>query len=340
MAERLTDTSQTTIYPDKSIKHIAQARKYRQLSLDVDQYSAVSFRKYGKRSDPPRGGVMYANVWRETDKPGGGVLREQLCDKCTDIELDKDGANARLLLPAEWLSEPCILEVEWNWQQGQTPRTMRKHSMWYSAMYCMEEYASLTDSEQDLCNAILNRFSLLRDNHYGNSMPNLAEDIQTRFSLEDVAMEMQIACQRINGSVIQHTDYVVGDANGTHFPVEFYNLLMVSTMVGLIRKFVYGYLETPDIQGNAGVAYADRRQYYNKWKDELRDLQSDEKNLLDTFNRMHINFTGAATLVGGGVYGGGAKGGGILSNSMMAAVQKGWMNSFYWPMATQAQQIN
>lgn len=327
MAEHLVDTSQQEIYPDKSIKHLVKATKYKTLSLGLDQCSTISFRKYQRALVTPPKESVYVNVYKKTFKDDGTVLNTQIKSKCKDIVFS-DASSAYFVIDAKYLQEPCVIEVEWNWWQGKTKTSSRKWAFTYIAMDYMEDYASLSDSERDLCDAILNRFSLLRDNHYGNSMPNLAEDVQTVFNINDVAQEMQIACQRINGSVIQQTNYVVGMTEGTHFPQQFYNLLMVSTMIQLIRKFVYGYLETPNINGNAGIAYADRRDYYNRWKDELRELQGDEKSLLDTFNRVHINFTGSATLVGGGVFGNGGKGA-LLSNAAIAAVQRGWRNNWF-----------
>lgn len=329
MAEHLVDASQTEVYPDKSIKHIAHARKYKFLSLGLDQYCAISFRKYDRRPAPPNRDTVTVDVYKELE----GKQPTKVVDGSKDIKWDTD-YDAAFLISADLLDEPCWLEVQWNWWQGSTQRSARKWSMYYAAYSYMEDYASLTDSERQLCDSILNRFSMLRDNHYGNSMPNLAEDVQTDFTIDDIATEMSLAVQRINGSVTQPTNYVIGSEMGTHFPKEFYNLLMVSTMVNIIRKFVYGYLETPGINGNVNVAYADRTQYYNRWKDELRDLQADEKVLLDTYNRAHINFVGGAVLVGGGIFGGGSRFGGITSNAALAAISKGWRNSWFYPAAT------
>lgn len=327
MAQRLVDASQRQPYPDRSVKHTAHAVKAKWLSLGLDQWCPVSFRMVDRSGRPVDPDTVCVDVDRTPYDADGAQATERVVDSSTEVSWDDD-SSARFLISADLLGEPCDLDVTWRWNQGGPDGPERLWTFRYAARTFMPDYAALSDDERRLCESTLNRFSMLRDNHYGNSMPNLAEDVQTEWSLEDVADEMALAVMRINGSVVQPTNYVVGSQAGMPFPKQFYNLLMVSTMVGIVRKLVYGYLETPDIAGSTNVAYADRRAYYNKWRDELRDLQADEQTLLNTFNRAHIDFTGSSVLVGGGLFGS-AAGGSLMTNAQLAAVSKGWNANWY-----------
>lgn len=320
------DPGQTEVYPDKSYKHVARAVRYNYISMSTDSWSGISFRQFQRREVRPNPDSVYVHVWRTITDTNMDNVRESLETHDDDIVWDSD-SDARYLIRAEWLDDPCTIEVEWHWNNGPDPKSGRKATLWYRAEDFMPTYGSLSDSERLLADSIFGRFSLLRDNHYGQGMPNLAEDVQTSYSLEDIAECMYIALQRINMTAIQPTSYVLGqDAKGRSFPEIWYNLLMVETLILVIQKLVWGYLETPDIAGNTGVAYADRRSYYDRWRAILGDLQSDAKALEESYRRQTLNLTASSTLVGGGMYG---RGSGFISNRMVQAVQRGWIQNMH-----------
>ena len=326
-ANPMTDPHQTEVYPDMSYKHVARAVRYNFISMNTDNWSGISFRQYQRREAVTKQDSVYVHVWRTTTTSDMKNERESLVTEDRDVVWDSD-SDARYLIRAEWLDDPCTIEVEWHWNNGTTPKSGRKASLWYRAEAFMPTYCSLSDSERLLCDSILGRFSLLRDNHYGNGMPNLAEDVQTPYSLEDNAECMYIAMQKINMTAIQPTDYQLGqDANGNSFPEVWYNLLMVETLIEVVRKLVWGYLETPDIAGaSPNVSFSDRRSYYDKWRAVLGDLQSDAKALEDSYKRQTLNLTASSTLIGGGIYG---RGSGFISNRMLQAIQRGWIQNMH-----------
>ncbi len=322
----LIDSTQKEIYPDKSYKHIAHANRYEMISLSTDNWSGISFRQFQRREVRPDKSSVYVHVWRTITDQSMTNERESLVTHDTDIVWDSD-SDARYLIRAEWLDDPCTIEIEWHWNNGSTPRSGRRATLWYRAEDFMPTYCSLSDSERLLCDSILGRFSLLRDNHYGNGMPNLAEDVQTSYSLEDIAECMIIAVQKINMTAIQPTNYILGsDRKGQQFPEIWYNLLMIETLIEVVRKITWGYLETPGINGNTGVAYADRSSYYDRWRAVLGDLQSDAKALEESYKRQTLNLIASSTLVGGGIYG---RGSGFMSNRMIQAVQRGWIQNMH-----------
>ena len=326
----LADKTQTEIYPDKSYKHLAYAKKLNWISLDNDAWSAVSFRRYQRRETAVNKDSVTVDVWKTTDSADSMQTEIQLVESSKDIEWDSE-AQAKFLLDGAWLDEPCTISVRWSWWNGSTPKSSRTAMLYYRAEAFMPTYCDLSQDEQDLAQAILNKFSLLRDNHYGNGMPNLAEDVQTSYSLEDVAIEMHLALSRINMTALQTTNFVLGSDKGTSFPKVFYNYLMTMAMAGLVKKFIIGYIETPSINGSTGVAYADRRDYMNRWQSLLQTLESDAKSLESAYKRMTLNLTASSVLVGGGLFGSSS---GMFSNRMTHALESGWQNFFYCPVET------
>lgn len=322
------DKTQKDVFEDKSVKHVARAKKLEEVSLHTDFYSAIAFRRFGKREADVKD--VFVNAWRIETLENEENVRTQIDSEDRDVEIE-DGSNARVLISGEVVDTPCTVEIEWNWLQTERSRHHRKVIMTYRAETFMPTYSALSDDERDLCNAIQGRFFLLRDNHYGQGMPNLAEDIQTEYSLEDVAKAMQIAVSRINMNAVRPTDFIIGDSKGAHFPKMFYNYLMIRTLIELIRSIVYGYLETPDINGTVGVAYADRRSYYEKWRNELKSLEDDAKALDATYQSLQVRsaLTSSSVLVGGGIYGNSY---GLGTNQMTAAIERGWMQNFYYPI--------
>jgi hypothetical protein len=322
------DPTQTNKFEDKSFKHTAYAIQMNQVSLDLDFWSAVSFRRYMKREADSYD--VFVNAWKTWTDEQNVNRTEQIADHDQDIEWG-DGSNARVLVSGELLDEPCTVTVEWNWKQNPNARQYRKVQMSYRAETFMPTYADLEDDERLLADAILGRFSLLRDNHYGQGMPNLAEDAQTSYSLEDVAKAMHIALGRVNMNPQALSQFIIGPGTGQHFPKMFYNLLMTRTLIELIRQIDWGYLETPDIAGSPGVAYADRKAYYEKWKAERKDLEADAKVLEDNYTALMIRsrLTNSSVLVGGGLYGSGY---GMMSNRMTNAIERGWLQNAYIPI--------
>lgn len=322
------DPTQTNKFEDKSFKHTAYAIQMNQVSLDLDFWSAVSFRRYMKREADSYD--VFVNAWKTWTDEQNVNRTEQIADHDQDIEWG-DGSNARVLVSGELLDEPCTVTVEWNWKQNPNARQYRKVQMSYRAETFMPTYADLEDDERLLADAILGRFSLLRDNHYGQGMPNLAEDAQTSYSLEDVAKAMHIALGRVNMNPQALSQFIIGPGTGQHFPKMFYNLLMTRTLIELIRQIDWGYLETPDIAGSPDVAYADRKAYYEKWKAERKDLEADAKVLEDNYTTLMIRsrLTNSSVLVGGGLYGSGY---GMMSNRMTNAIERGWLQNAYIPI--------
>lgn len=347
MSKKLVDGTQTEIYPDKSIKHRAQARTLRLVSLGLDFWSAISFRSFERRFKPPLKDTVKVDVYLETDTDKGTIDRRQVVKDCIDVnngdeyqvEWDPDmntdemtGSFAKFPVDSSFTQEPCNIEVVWKWHQNRNGSYQRKFSMYYSAREYMPEYASLSDDERDLCVSILNRFWGLFDNHYGNGMPNLAEEVQTHFGYETIARDMKIAVLKINSTAVQQTYYGIGESGLEHFPKAWYNLLMTDTLIEVIREFTYGYIEQPNVVGQVGVAYADRRDYLNRWNEAKKDLESDAATMMQAYSRYHLNLAGSSVLVGGGLFGGGS-GSGIVKNSWSVAVQKGWHINMFQPVS-------
>lgn len=312
-----------------------EARHLIQISRGLDEYSSVSFRRHMRRRVQIDRDTVYVDVYIEDHTQSGSLKRRQVEDHATDIEWESD-SEARWLISDELTQYPHVIEVQWHWSQRGRDRFW---SLFYDCSVYMPAYADLNSDERDLAMACMNRFSFLHDNTYGNGMPNLSEEWQTSFSLEDVAQAMSISVQRINSTAIQPTNYVIGSAGGMHFPLTFYNLLFTATLMELVHRLMIGYLEQPSIVGSTGIAYADRRDYYQKWRQEYDLLKSDFDVLMAVYSRQTLNLTASSVLVAGGLYGPGAAGGGRmggngwLTNQAITASQRGWYINGFMPIS-------
>lgn len=334
--ERLVDQIQDTDAPAGGLNPQPQreARHLIQISRGLDEYSSVSFRRHMRRRVPIDRSTVYVDVFIEDPTRSGHLKRRQVEDHATDIEWESD-SEARWLISDELTQSPHVIEVQWHWISSGSDRFW---SLFYDCSVYMPTYADLNSDERDLAMACMNRFSFLHDNTYGNGMPNLSEEWQTSFSLEDVAQTMGIAVQRINSSAIQPTSFIVGAGSGQHFPVIFYNLLMTATLMELVHRLMIGYLEQPSIVGSTGIAYADRRSYFERWRSEYDLLKSDYDTLLPIYSRQTLNLVASSVLVAGGLYGSGTAGGrwggsGWLTNQSITAAQRGWYINGFQPIS-------
>lgn len=335
--DELIDRSQNTDAPAGGLRPTpeTEARHLIQISRGLDEWSSVSFRRHMRRPTPPDRDSVYVDAYVEDHTRSGRLKRRRMVSGSTDIEWASD-TEARWLIPVELTQDPHVIEVQWHWTTNGTDRSW---SLFYDCSVYMPSYADLSEEERDLAMACMNRFSLLHDNTYGNGMPNLSEEWQTDFSLEDIAQCMNIAVQRINSSAIQPTSYIIGDGRGQHFPVTFYNLLMTATLMEVVHRLMLGYLEQPSIVGSTGIAYADRRDYYQKWRQEYDLLKSDYDTLLPIYSRQTLNLVASSVLVAGGLYGPGTAGGGRmggngwLTNSAITAAQRGWAINMFQPIS-------
>jgi hypothetical protein len=327
-----TDVVQNEVFVDKSIKDKVQLRDLNCISLGIDEYSKVSFRRYERRRIAINKDSVVINAWKETtDVDTGAITRVQIAENDTNIDWEPSNTEASWTIASDYLTDPCIIEVQWSWKNGENSKNTRKFSLYYQAKDYLNEYLDLTDSEQLLAISIMNRFWALFDNHYGQGLVNLTEEVQTRFNLDNVARCMNIAVNKINLFANNPTSYGIG-YDVKSFPARWYMLLQSQAMIEMVREWIIGYLEQPNLAGISGVAYADRSRYYEKWIQEKQELEADVASMKPAYIRDNYSFTSAAVLVGGGMFGNMSAG--IPSNNTYTAIRSGALRSSFLPAPT------
>lgn len=193
---------------------------------------------------------------------------------------------------------------------------------YFMARYFMPLWSSLKPGVQATLKAILSALQLLHDNSYGNSTPNLAENLQVHYSMETIAEAAQTALTVFQTQIIQPTGYSLNT-----FPAQFYGLLYTATLRELVHRFYLGYLEVPEIHGDVGVAYADYRSYFDRWKGEYDKLGEIFVQQLSIYEREQLDLTGASILLGGGYFG---NGGAFIKNQQLQAMQNSILQQQYF----------
>ena len=215
--------------------------------------------------------------------------------------------------------DPSACLVDWTWEDEDGNECNFEEG--YSARYFMPTYQRLTPADKDLCQTVLNSWCMLSDNAYGNSRPNLAENLQIKFSLETVAQAMERAFMSFQIPISVGSNTLAG------FPLNKWGgLLYKATLRELTEDVLRGYSETPVMTGGNTTPIIDRDRYYDRWRDEFDRLDHDYQDLLKHYRNYYKNFNSGAALVGGGMYG---AAGPLLSNQAWNGLYNGQVvNSF------------
>lgn len=333
------NTTQTTQYPDISLNRIIQAHQYTEGSLNYPLTIKANLLPEGGTANQVDNVNVTVSMQQWDDSGTTITLQEQpLNDEFTpEYNSTYPGACYSFTIPAEYTQQPSIFTIQWTWTVNNQQRYWNQY---YLVRNQLPLYLSLTDSEKALCEACLNQWCLLHDNHYGNSQPALSEDVQVHYDYDVVANCMIAACQEINTHTIVTTNFTVGNSGtsfmyggtgGGHFPVRFYNLLMLLTLANMADMNVIGYAETPEINGSTGVPYVDRKAYYQKWVDIEKRYRDRAEPQFKAYKQTYYNPCTGALLVGGGMFGG-AGSNSLVSNQTIGAIQRNILMNQYFPV--------
>lgn len=221
-----------------------------------------------------------------------------------------------LRLAAPFSPSGCLLSVS----SGDQTVWMQ----YFLARSPMPLWTSLPAACQDVLLAVKNSLQLLHDNSYGNSKPNLAEFLQVHYSLETITEAAKVALLVWQGEIIQPTSFTLST-----LPHQYYGLLYVASFRELVHRIYLGYLETPDLHGDPGVPYPDRKQYYDRWKAEYDKLTDQYKTLLSIYEREQLDLCGSVNLLGGGYF---RQAGALIKNQELEAMQNGVIEQQFFPV--------
>lgn len=218
----------------------------------------------------------------------------------TDHIVKEDVGVYSFKLPTSLTSNLGLLTIHWQYKVIGEP-----YDYWdyYQVIEPMPIYDTLSDGERGIVKMVSMMFGDLYDSVDGG--PHLKEEFQTHYGTETLALCLQLAANRINISSQPWTNYVIGDNNpgGSRFPANGYPILMMATYLEVVRHLIRSYTEQPNILGGPGVAYTDRRDYVDRWRNILNDEKEDYDNAIRNFKRSIMSLGGGNLIVSGGIFG-------------------------------------
>ena len=308
--------------PDKSLHTVFDTMVYFDVPLGVPVTVDWDISALNLASSLSMPTINYQTVTWAYD--GDGISAQWGEPVGNQISIEPNQTQLSYQLPALIQPSAYIVWLSWTNQQNQT---MQTGQIGYLARYNMPFYASIQPQFQTACQTVLNTWTFLHDNAYGNSRPNEAEKLQIHFSLEDVAQSMNVGLMTFQAGIIQPTFY---NLQNNPLPTPKYlGLLYECALKELTHRVMIGYIETPTVEGNPDVAYIDRRDYYQRWETEYKRIGAELDKIGPIFQREQLNLTGCSILVGGGYFSVGTP---LMTNQTIDAIGNGTLQNNFFPV--------
>ena len=198
---------------------------------------------------------------------------------------------------------PGYYRLDWSFTLSSTPQTI---SQYIEIGQASPAYDSLSPPFQQMVEDVYIKIADGYDSAFGGT--NLASWPQVHFGRGRIAQLMIQAVQHLN---VMSQPGMVYSANGVSpmgggaplFPInQFAGLLNTATTIEVIKHLKRSYTEDPDWQGPSSARLS-RRDYQQRWDDNLRDEQADYKAQLDTFKIAYMFNGSPRVLIQGGAFG-------------------------------------
>lgn len=200
--------------------------------------------------------------------------------------------------PSNFTNTRAHLNATWDYELHDNEFSYLNHYVVYGPM---PTYDLLSEEQRECVRQVMMMFADMFDNTTGG-VPSFFEQFQTHFTYERVAQLMGLALDKINLSKHPTTNFNLG-MQGKRFPLKWNGLLTMATYLECLRHFIRTYVEQPTIQGGTGVAFADRRDYMNRWRAILDEEKKTIEDMTRQFKRDQLNLGKGAFLVSGGMFG-------------------------------------
>lgn len=252
------------------------------------------------------------NTVEETDSPLGILALTYPVGSM----VREDTGIYSIVIPSVVTQHRGQLNVVWTYTIGVNHFS---HQDYYEITEEMPTFGSLSLGERSVVDRTMIRFADSYDSFDGG--PHLKEEFQTHFSRERVAQLLTIATANLNFMGQPMTNYVVGSTPGKRFPAKYYGILEWGLYLEVIRHLIRSYTEQPVLAGSNGVAYDDRRDYTNRWREVLRDEETRFGMAVTQYKRSMLDLGGGNLLVSGGIFGRNSWGAGAASGMYTAALR-------------------
>lgn len=272
--------------------------------------------------DPDAGTVtltLYLEDNPDTETPPGNFLAS--ATDTAGLTHVSTGVYSYTLQPDQTIDATLITGV-WTYKVS---GAQFKYIDFYQVVDPMPVYESLSSTQQQIVQQTNWMMGDLYDSTDGG--PHLIEEFQTKFGFERLAQLLVIACQRLNYESQPLTKFVVGDQIGNQLPDQWMGILQWGHYIEVIRHLARSYVEQPQIDGGPGVAYANRRDYLNRWQNILSEEEPDYKHAVRIFKRKQLNLGSGAMLVSGGIFG---RAGGFFRSSYSAQARSVRFGPISW----------
>lgn len=243
-------------------------------------------------------GSMVVTVYKRTSfDQSDDIMGTPTVIDPNDITSPESGVYEFTMGPA-FTQDLCLVNIQWQYRvQG------IDHTFWdfYQVLDPMPTFDQLSDDERGVVRRVSYMFADLYDSVDGG--PHLKEEFQTHFGTETIARCMQLACDRINITSQPYTHYSVVGNGGKQFPPTHYSVLVMGTYLEVVRHLVRSYIEQPTMAGGPNVAFLDRTNYSDRWRQILADEKDDYDKAVRSFKRSLLGLGGGSLLVSGGIFG-------------------------------------
>lgn len=323
-----------TAIPDASLKRVFGTTRF----FDVPKGRAVEVRlELPKNINPASFNIQASPVEWSYAETGISEQTKEPFKYSGTINYSPANGHFQLTLPPlngsqlfNAFASAYLLHIEWTDPSTPAYGTQAwtsSYEIGYLARDYMPYYAEIRPAFKDVCQDILNTWTLLHDNAYGNSRPNLEENLQVRFTYEDVAQAMEWELSIFQSGILHPTHY-----NLTTAPLPMPQYLGIIRLLGLTQlsyRTAIGYLETPEFEVSPQVTYAKRNSYYDKWMHEYERLHKLEDDLQKIYQQENLGLASGSLLVGGGYF---QVGSGLLTNQMIDAIGNGTLQNMFFPV--------
>ena len=313
------------------IRDAALVRKF--VSLGGQGYVAIDIRAGADSVDPDEDTLQLAVWFRDVidgitpANPYGTQTQVVTADSITKESI----GHYYYYLGPDVTGSRGLITVVWTYQVGEQDFSFTDH---LQVLDPQPLYDTLSESERSIVEQVSWMFGDLYDSTEGG--PHLIEEFQTHWNYERIAQMMRISVQRMNfignygnaptnwtvgrggssssssstevarpdgSTLIMYSSSSSGFGGGTAFPENFSGLAVLGTYIEVMRHLRDSYTEIPQRPG-MDVTYTDRREYWQRWAQNLATEQQQWETMVRSAKRSMIGMSRGSLLVAGGIFGG------------------------------------